>query len=638
MIILLPRVIGDSIDLIRVLHVDDDPNQFEFIKFFLNQIDPVLDVHCVATPEDVIREIDENEYDCFITDFQMPLMNGIELARKVREKSNIPIILYTGQGSEEVAESAFNIGIDDYLRKEMDPSHYQVLAKRIRHVVEKKRTETLYQRVVEGISDGLCIVVNGKIVYANQVQADLFGVKNIEDILGSRAIDFVHPEDRVKAESRMKERAKGNLSPPFYKYRIKQKNGEIREVEALANIIKYNGKKGFVVLTRDLTERLKLEEEKKKSEERFRHIIELAPDGIVTVSLNGIVTSANPAFLDITGYKKEEVIGKRFYQLGTLRKIDLRNNLKIFSQIIRGKIPPPVEFVFQYKDGTQGWGEAHLGFIDKNKEKELIAIVRDITERKWVEKEFKKHQEEEKQLTQKKHLDTSKEEKNPWSTHLNSGIGVELQETLFLLKNNLLILKKDPSKLEKIIDIMESSVDTASIQLKELFEEEQATKLQPCKIFDILENTLNEIHIPKKIKINKKFSGKNFFYVEPNKLKKAIKDVLNTSVRSMNKEGTINIICETVEDSLLIEINVTSHVLTHEDQKALMSNGYIKKKSICYSIKECKKHIEEHKGSIFVNSTEEKGTTYTIVLPRDYRRELVTNEDHLEIHGLVSQH
>ncbi|MBT5643221.1 response regulator, partial [Candidatus Bathyarchaeota archaeon] len=162
---MFPKVISRSIEEISVLHVDDDPNQFEFIKFFLNQVDKVLDVTCVGTPDEVFRELDTGNYDCLVTDFKMPLMNGIDLSKKVRENHTLPIILYTGQGSEEVAEAAFTIGVDDYIRKEMDPSHYQVLAKRIRHVVEKKRAETLYQRVVEGIMDGLSIVVDNRIVY-----------------------------------------------------------------------------------------------------------------------------------------------------------------------------------------------------------------------------------------------------------------------------------------------------------------------------------------------------------------------------------------------------------------------------------------------------------------------------------------
>lgn len=126
---MLSKVISSNIEEIRVFHVDDDPNQFEFIKFFLNQVDAVLDVTCVGTPDEVFRELDTGNYDCLVTDFKMPLMDGIELSKKVREKYTIPIILYTGQGSEEVAEAAFTIGVDDYIRKEMDPSHYQVLAR-----------------------------------------------------------------------------------------------------------------------------------------------------------------------------------------------------------------------------------------------------------------------------------------------------------------------------------------------------------------------------------------------------------------------------------------------------------------------------------------------------------------------------
>jgi len=47
------------------------------------------------------------EYDCIISDYAMPHLNGINLTEKIRERSDIPVILDTVQGSEEVAESAF---------------------------------------------------------------------------------------------------------------------------------------------------------------------------------------------------------------------------------------------------------------------------------------------------------------------------------------------------------------------------------------------------------------------------------------------------------------------------------------------------------------------------------------------------
>ena len=83
---MLPKVISSNIEAISVLYVDDDPNQFEFIKHFLTQVDEALNVTCVGTPDEVFRELETGNYDCIVTDFQMPLMNGIELSKKIREK------------------------------------------------------------------------------------------------------------------------------------------------------------------------------------------------------------------------------------------------------------------------------------------------------------------------------------------------------------------------------------------------------------------------------------------------------------------------------------------------------------------------------------------------------------------------
>jgi len=80
----------------------------------------------------------------------MSRLNGLELARKIRENSDIPIILYTGQGSEEVAEQAFKVGVDDYLRKEVHPAHYKILAQQIQNTVERHRSRRLI-RVEHGL-------------------------------------------------------------------------------------------------------------------------------------------------------------------------------------------------------------------------------------------------------------------------------------------------------------------------------------------------------------------------------------------------------------------------------------------------------------------------------------------------------
>lgn len=618
---MLPKVISSNIDEIRVLHVDDDPNQFEFIKFFLNQVDAVLDVTCVGTPDEVFRELDTGNYDCLVTDFKMPLMNGIDLSKKVREKHTIPIILYTGQGSEEVAEAAFTIGVDDYIRKEMDPSHYQVLAKRIRHVVEKKWAETLYQRVVEGIMDGLCIVVDNRIVYANQVQAEIFGAKNVEEIIGLEATSFVHTDDRRVAEQMMLKKSQKIEYPPFFKYRVTRLDGAHIEVEGFTSIINYNGQQAFMVLTRDVTEKNRLKADRKRGVERFKTIIDLAPDGIVTVSLRGVVTSVNPAFLKITGYDLDEVLGKRFYQLGSMRNIDLRNNLKVFASIARGKLPPPVEFVFQYKDGTQGWGEAHLAFINNSDSRELLAIVRDITERKWVEKEINQYSDDLKQVVFNRKQRDGGQGRITLINDMAPTMGVDLQYSLISIKNNILHLREDPSKLDKLLDKMELSVDSANIQLKELFEEVGNTNTKNVDVFQLVEELISESDIPPEVSMDTEFTGAKDFMVDAEKIKVAIHSLVNNALDGMPTGGDLHITCDISVESLVIEVTDSGNGLTEDQVHQLLNEGSIETNFGKHSIAVGQKIAEEHGGSIIVTSKSGQGTSYLMVLPRDYRND-----------------
>ena len=124
---------------LRVLHVDDEVSLLDLTKVLLEMADEDMAIESVASPKEALELLKSETYDCLVSDFQMPNLDGIELAKRIREFSNIPIILYTGRGSEEVAETAFTAGVDDYFRKDINPSHYQILARRIRAVVEKKR-------------------------------------------------------------------------------------------------------------------------------------------------------------------------------------------------------------------------------------------------------------------------------------------------------------------------------------------------------------------------------------------------------------------------------------------------------------------------------------------------------------------
>jgi signal transduction histidine kinase len=144
----------------QILHIDDNPDHLEILRLSLETIAPHIAVISTDSPLEAMKMIEDQEFQCIVSDYMMPELDGIDLCRKVKETRNIPIIIYTGQGSEEVASAAFEAGADDYIRKEKGQGHFEVLAKRIETAVQKhvfdrdreryeERLETIYRHASE---------------------------------------------------------------------------------------------------------------------------------------------------------------------------------------------------------------------------------------------------------------------------------------------------------------------------------------------------------------------------------------------------------------------------------------------------------------------------------------------------------
>jgi PAS domain S-box-containing protein len=137
---------------------------------------------------------------------------------------------------------------------------------------------------------------------------------------------------------------------------------------------------------RAVAERKKAEETARESEEKWRSLVEMAPDGMATVDTKGVFTSVNSAFLRLTGYKREDIVGKHFTKLQTIKPKDIPKYLKLMIPALRGELPPPFEYSYVRKDGAISWGEAHIGSFKKNgKTIGYQVIFKEITERKRVE-------------------------------------------------------------------------------------------------------------------------------------------------------------------------------------------------------------------------------------------------------------
>ncbi|MFB6253055.1 MAG: response regulator, partial [Halobacteriaceae archaeon] len=112
---------------IRVLHIDDEPDFASMVATFLEREHEALTVETATNASEGLDKLAETEIDCVVSDYDMPGANGIELLEIVRENyPDLPFILFTGKGSEEVASDAIVAGVTDYLQKGSGSENYEL--------------------------------------------------------------------------------------------------------------------------------------------------------------------------------------------------------------------------------------------------------------------------------------------------------------------------------------------------------------------------------------------------------------------------------------------------------------------------------------------------------------------------------
>ncbi|MCP4580789.1 MAG: PAS domain S-box protein [candidate division Zixibacteria bacterium] len=182
----------------------------------------------------------------------------------------------------------------------------------------------------------------------------------------------------------------------IYSIEVKRKDGEKILIEVDESPLNDgNGKIiGLTGAVRDVTERKQAEEALRESEEKYRNIVEMAPDGIATISLAGFMTSCNTALLELTGFSHDDLVDKHFSKLPALRSKDIPKYLKVLESMLMGKIPKPFEFKWIHKSGEFRLGEARLSLMrNKGEISGFQLIATDITERKQAEEALRESEE-----------------------------------------------------------------------------------------------------------------------------------------------------------------------------------------------------------------------------------------------------
>ena len=248
-------------------------------------------------------------------------------------------------------------------------------------------SEEKYRDVVERSNDGIGIIQDGLIKYANRRLAGRAGY-SVKEIENTPFADYIHPDELPGVLDRYKKRVAGEEVPSIYETIIKHKNRGILYVELNVGIIKYQGEPAELVIVRDITDRKRAEEALRESEEKFRNFVETSADLVFRLSRTGLMEYVSPSVEELYGYCPDELIGKHLRTTTPIKEVP--GALKALKRVLGGKTLNNFEIRQLSKNGHIIPMEINAVPVKKDgKIVGLQGIMRDITAHKQAEEQIK---------------------------------------------------------------------------------------------------------------------------------------------------------------------------------------------------------------------------------------------------------
>ncbi len=305
-----------SLDAIRVLHVDDEPDFADIARIFVEREDDRFDVEIATGPTEALDRLDGERFDCIVSDYDMPGQNGVEFLEAVRDDYlNIPFILFTGKGSEEVASEAISAGVTNYLQKESGTSQYTVLANRIRNAVDKyyaqteladreKRLNLFFEQSPLGVVEW---DERFDFVRINDTAEDILGYAQ-DDLVGCSWEKIIPESDRDTVANVVADLLEDKGGYHSINENVR-KNGERIMCEWHNRVVTDDDGDVVSIFSQfqDITERKRRERENDRRRHRLEQILKTVPGCVVQLDADGQFVFANERAEEILGLESDEV-------------------------------------------------------------------------------------------------------------------------------------------------------------------------------------------------------------------------------------------------------------------------------------------------------------------------------------------
>ena len=371
------------------------------------------------------------------------------------------------------------------------------------------------------------------------------------------------------------------------------------------------------------------------SEGKYRTLWEKAGDGLVYLDCKGKVLDISNKILELTGLKREAIIGKPFYKIGLVDRKIVPKLLGRVKDTLQGKPTSGYQMTIRRKDGLEKQIEVNASIVRIERvHVGILAVVRDVTDQKRLEKMLEEYSERlvlevEARTRELKEANERllKAERFAAIGELSGMIGHDLRNPLTAIKNAMYYLKRKQacsagSKEKEMMDIVDKSVEHANKIVNSLLEysAEIRLEIEQCSPKELLGYVLLMAQVPERVRVVDRTEYEPTIWIDVNKMERVFLNLIKNAFDALPERGTLQVSSKRVGEN--VEITFTDDGVGMSEQtlfKIFSPLFTTKAQGLGFGLAICKRIVEAHCGKISVDSTLGKGTTFTITLPTEHK-------------------
>jgi PAS domain S-box-containing protein len=539
--------------------------------------------------------------------------------------------------------------------KKIEYNHKPAILAIIRDISERKESEKKYKSFVENANDIVySLSLDGTFTYVSPNWTEILG-HDINEVIGKSFAEFVHPDDLPKCQQFLEKIISTKQKQQGVRYRVKHLNGQyVWHTSNASPILDEEGNVSlYVGIARDITDVKNAEDELVKSNERFKSLFNNANDAIFL--MDGVTfIDCNPKAEEIFKTKKEKMLGKTPMDYSP----EFQPNGVSSKNMASEKIGNALEGKFQYFEwehiinGKSVICEISISTVPTEDKTLLLVLLRDISERKNIEKKIENQNDELRMVNQE--LEVAREQLTDLNQNLEEKVRERTQriEALLQHKNDFIsnlnhdlrtplgplvsllpILKNrcENEKNKEMIDLLIRNVDRMkemtkkTLTLNEMNAMTTKFILKPVQLKTYVDQMINQnsekLH-NKNITVRNEIDPGFVVNIDEKYVYELFQQLISNALKYVKESGNLKFSAKVENEMVKVEVSDDGIGMTQDQLQFVFDEFYKADQSRhdLYSsglgLSICKRIVEKHGGRIWAESEGlDKGSSFYFTLP-----------------------